>query len=180
MLLTMRIKTLFNMKEIWRNIEGYRNLYKVSNYGRVKSLGNKKNRKEKIISLLKTEKGYLVAPLSKNGKSKRFKVHRLVAIHFIPNPENKPEVNHIEGIKDDNRSWMLEWCTEEENEIHAKKLGLFMTNAKLTAEQVLEIKSSKEKAKTICIKYNVSLGIIYNVRKGLTYRSYDNQFKGVQ
>lgn len=163
------------MKEIWRSIEGYRNLYKVSNHGRVKSLGNKKTRKEKILSFLKTEKGYLVVGLSKNGKSNRFKVHRLVATAFIPNPENKPEVNHVKGIKSDNRAWTLEWCTEEENEIHAKKHGLFMTNAKLTVEQVLDIKSSKEKAKTICLKYNVSIGTIYGVRKGATYKSYSNQ-----
>lgn len=102
------------MTEIWKDIEGYEGLYQVSNLGRVKSLNYNKTRKEKILSC-GDKNGYLFVVLCKNGKHKQFQVHRLVAQEFVPNPENKPYVDHINTIKNDNRVENIRWCTHKEN-----------------------------------------------------------------
>lgn len=72
----------------------------------------------------KNNKGYYIANLFKDGKYHRFLLHRLVAIEFVPNPNNKPEVNHINGDKECCAAWNLEWCTRQENNLHAAKTGL--------------------------------------------------------
>lgn len=100
--------------EKWKEIEGYTD-YMVSNLGNVKSLGNDKTRKEKILTKQKTTKGYLMVSLSKNGKQKIFKIHRLVAQAFIPNPNNLPQVNHKDENKTNNCVENLEWCSAEYN-----------------------------------------------------------------
>ena len=102
-------------EEIWRDIEGYEGLYQVSNMGRVKSLGNDKNRKEKILKPGMNNYGYLQVGLHKEGKRKIFQVHRLVAQAFIPNPEELPEINHKTEIKTDNRAEFIEWCDHRYN-----------------------------------------------------------------
>ena len=106
------------MEEIWRDIKGYEGLYQVS------SLGSIKNIEKNIYSKLYKQIGYLGVDLTKNKIKKRHLVHRLVAKAFIPNVENKAQVNHINGLKDDNRVGNLEWCTARENNIHAIKTGL--------------------------------------------------------
>ena len=91
----------------------------------VKTKGNSKRLiKERIINPFVSKYGYLIVGLSKNGEEKKYPVHRLVAEAFIPNPENKPEVNHKFGIKLDNRASQLEWNTRSENEQHAYNTGL--------------------------------------------------------
>lgn len=100
--------------EIWKKIEGYEN-YEVSNEGRVRSLGNDKTRKTKILRPSDNGWGYLHVNLFKNGKSKKFKVHRLVATAFVPNMFNLDEVNHINEVKTDNRAENLMWCDGKEN-----------------------------------------------------------------
>ena len=106
--------------EIWKDIQEYEGLYQISNYGRVKSLrDNKGNYREKIIKSRPSKNGYIIINLSKNGKAKTFKIHRLVSIHFIPNPENKPQVNHKDGNKLNNSVSNLEWVTASENSLHA-------------------------------------------------------------
>lgn len=114
--------------EEWRKIKGYDN-YLISNLGRVKSLKREEKlgnnvfiREEKIMRLKKHRDGYLCISLSKNGEPKMFQVHRLVAKEFIPNPENKPQVNHINAIRYDNNVENLEWCTNSENQIHCRRV----------------------------------------------------------
>lgn len=102
-----------NQEENWGNIEGHEGHYQVSDHGWVKSL---KHGKERILTPGKS-KGYLNVSLW-NGVGKSYLIHRLVAIAFIPNPENKPEVNHKWGNKSDNRAIALEWATHAENILH--------------------------------------------------------------
>lgn len=106
------------MEEIWKDIEDYEG-YQVSNLGRVRSLDRYNSRgywiKGCILKPTMDKKGYLNVGLSKNNQGKTFKVHRLVALHFIPNIENKPEIDHINTIKTDNRAINLRWVTPKEN-----------------------------------------------------------------
>jgi hypothetical protein len=112
--------------EVWKPIKNYEDLYEVSNYGRIKRttfINNQVTKQqEKILKPQKHNKGYLTITLTKNGKQKQKLLHRLVAETFIENPMNKKEVNHINGIKTDNRVENLEWVTKEENMQHAFKI----------------------------------------------------------
>lgn len=117
--------------EIWKEIKGYEGMFAVSNLGRVKSLARRVsnhtgfiNKPERILKPIKDIKGYLRVYLSKNNKNKFTPIHRLVSFAFIPNPENKPQVNHIDGNKQNNHVENLEWCTNRENSIHAIRMGL--------------------------------------------------------
>ena len=115
------------MEEIWKDVSGYEGYYQVSNLGRVKSLdrwityrdGRKYFYRSKIKSQAKYRGGYLFVSLKVNRHQFSAKVHRLVAQAFIPNPENKPQVNHKNGIRTDNRVENLEWVTCSENHLHA-------------------------------------------------------------
>lgn len=107
--------------EIWKDIKGYEGLYKVSNFGRIKSFYHNK---EKILILGSNSSGYAIVGLWKNGTEKFYSVHRIVAIHFIPNCQNKFEVNHIDGNKKNNNVENLEWVSKSENMKHAVNTGL--------------------------------------------------------
>lgn len=100
---------------IWKDVKEYEGLYQISDEGQVKSLGNNKSRKEKILKPTKNRDGYLQVPLCKNGKRKTIKIHRLVAEAFISNPDNLPEVNHKDENKINNCVENLEWCDRKYN-----------------------------------------------------------------
>lgn len=102
--------------EEWRDIVGYEGLYQISSLGRIKRLVSPKCKKERLLAITKDLKhDYCRVMLSKENKARRFLIHRLLAEHFIPNPENKPCIDHINGIRDDNRLENLRWCTHLEN-----------------------------------------------------------------
>lgn len=103
------------MIEEWKDIEGYEGLYQISNQGRVKSLNYNHTGKEKILKYGKRPNGYLKTTLIKNGIRKDIYIHRLVAQTFIPNPDDKPCVDHIDTNPLNNKSENLRWCTQKEN-----------------------------------------------------------------
>lgn len=109
--------------EIWKAIVGYEMLYEVSSFGRIKSLPrryrNYQRKSNKILHQAIGSHGYPMVTLVKNGKEVKRTVHSLVAEAFLPNPENKPQINHKWGIKTDNRVSELEWVTFSENSKHS-------------------------------------------------------------
>ena len=124
-----------NLIEEWRDIEGYEGYYQISNKGRVKSLPRKRMNgkgsyymtKTRILKHSMTTTGYKKVELTKNGKRKSKRIHRLIAKAFIPKVEGKPDINHIDGNPLNNEIQNLEWCTQRENVLHALEIGLRKT-----------------------------------------------------
>ena len=121
----------------------YKDFY-ISNYGDV--IGKRGN----VLKNIKKKDGYLAVNIYIDGVRKQMKIHRLVALSHILNPENKPQVNHTNGIKTDNRVENLEWCSPSENSIHAYKNGLINSGethsmSKLNRSEVEKLKKRKLK-----------------------------------
>lgn len=132
------------MEEIWKPIE-FAEGYLISNFGRVRSLHKGQDR---ILKLSHTKDGYVKCGICIHGSPCRFRVNRLVAEAFIPNPDNKPTVNHLDGNKDNNRADNLEWATLSEQMYHAYERGLKKpiqgtshTSSKLSEDDVRYIRS---------------------------------------
>ena len=144
------------MEEIWKDIEGYEGRYQVSNLGRVRSLDRlvpaacALSKGKQVVNYLRKGKiltdhwagpkgcKYKYVGLSKYDKPKYFRVHRLVACAFIPNPDNLPEVNHIDEDKSNNRADNLEWVTRIQNEHHGTKIKRSVQNRDLKAVEALD------------------------------------------
>ena len=167
--------------ELWRDIENYEGLYKVSNFGRVKSFHFGR---EKLLKAGVSNTGYVNVSLTKNKTKKNFNVHVLVAKAFIPNPDGKREVNHIDGDKLNNCVDNLEWVTGSENTRHAIqngqmkiKKGSQCYQAKLTDEQVRYIRENYTAhhhefgEKALAKKFNVSSSTICDI---ISWRTYKN------
>lgn len=182
--------------EIWKDIEGYEGLYQVSSLGRVKSIQRSVIReynksgvsqiKEKILKPFINNTGYYAISLSKNSKLTPHHIHRLVAVTFIPNPENKAQVNHIgknaEGKIDqlDNRAISLEWATPKENINHAWQNGL-CENVRNSAKKIVIARNSRKVFDAINkITYNsvkeaaISIGINPDNLSGMLRGDYPN------
>jgi hypothetical protein len=147
--------------EVWKSVVGLEGYYQVSNLGQVRSVDRTVNHKGAIRQKVRSYKGQLLTPrqlrgyvrvcVTKEGRSWNKQVHRLVAIAFIPNPENKPQVNHIDGVKSNNNVENLEWATSQENCVHAHEAGLRTgrkgvenSQARLTPEIVRKIRELRK------------------------------------
>lgn len=184
------------MKEEWRDIAGYEGYYQVSNYGRIKGLtrqvkanksGGIKTIPEKQMKLTTTKdarnpdkNGYVFVNL-RNGKGRTHPVHRLMADAFIANPDNLPEVNHIDGNKTNNMITNLEWCTYSYNNQHAldnnlrKPRGCRVIQYDLQGNYIKEYRSVTEAA-----RYNkIERGSISHCLNGRqeTYKGYIWKYK---
>lgn len=169
------------MEEIWKDINGYRGLYQVSNLGRVRSLPRVIKRpigtcmtKERILKTFQLKGGYVNVMLRINGRSVNHNVHRLVAETFIPNINpNYDCINHIDGKKINNRVDNLEWCNHSINCLHSYEKGMSRKDGKLSSEQVLDVRKrllNGERVTDIANSLNVRKNIISDIKCNRTYR----------
>lgn len=177
-------------KEFWKVIEDFPN-YLISNKGNVKTVKTLENR-----ILFTKDDGYVSCTFTLNGKSYYKYVHRLVAEAFVSNPNNKGQVNHKNGIKNDNSVENLEWVTPSENIRHAIETGLLkykkkeeeiknrkfvqgekVHNSKATVEQVIEIRvlyeTGEYKQSELAERFDLSYNIIYDIVNRNTYKHID-------
>jgi hypothetical protein len=165
----------------WRPVRGWEGLYEVSDIGEVRSM-----RRSLVMTLGRTAKGYLTVGFSDlvHGRQKTNRVHRLVAVAFIPNPDNLPEVNHLDGVKDHNHVDNLEWTTPRGNHKHAWGLGLrtrehlpilrgaLSTSAVLTEAVVAEARAAHRAGaslKSLARRFGVHRRTITHAVRGLTW-----------
>lgn len=158
--------------EIWKDVDELEGILQVSNLGNLRTLdrlitdknGREKKLEGKILKQSTTKQGYKTICFRFDGIKKNHRVHRLVALAFIPNPKNKPSVNHIDGNKTNNNLTNLEWCTNSENMKHAFSIGLknpsnpnksgkiqgaLHGKSKLTEEDVLLMRTEYKNGKTL-------------------------------
>lgn len=134
-------------------IETFNN-YAISNFGRIKNVKN-----GKILTPITNKQGYLEYTFCQNKIKKTFRIHRLVALYFIENPQNKPYVNHIDGDKTNNNVDNLEWCTAKENDEHARITGLKAQEKPILAINIIT-------GEQICFKSVRECGGILGINAG--------------
>lgn len=143
------------MRVIWQDIEGYEGKYQIGSNGQVKSLKRYRVPKDRILKT-SLDKGYVMVDLGSKEEKVRFLVHRLVAVAFVPNPENKPEVNHLNGDRSDCSVGNVVWATYEENQLHKitvlnrKKRGVYKSKLRWNAQirfktKIYDLGNYKEK-----------------------------------
>ena len=176
--------------EIWKDVIGYEGLYQVSNLGNVRGLdrkvngkyGNIANRYGRVLVPSKKKTGYLGVTFSIEKEKKYYSIHRLVAITFLPNPKNKPQVNHKDGDKANNKLSNLEWVTQSENGLHAYKNGLCprlaggnARNRKLSEKPVKEIRHyylvKKYSIKELACKYFIGISTVHQIINYKTWKT---------
>lgn len=193
------------MKEVWKDIKGYEGLYQISNLGRVKSVervitcknGMKHKVKEKIKKQILQNTGYYGVNLSKESKPDLKLIHRLIMEAFVPNPDNHPYVNHIDGDKTNNSLDNLEWCTPSQNNKHAWSTGLrkVTQNIRDNCSKISKLKTGKRlhshDRKVLCIttgeifdspvdaenKYGIRNGYVGKVARGYQKTTKGMKFK---
>ncbi len=176
------------MKEVWKEITGYKGSYSVSNLGRVRSefriierLRNNKINflpiRERILKQRITKHGYCAIKLSKDGKHKNYLVHVLVCAEFIGLKPTKSDVNHIDCVKTNNNLDNLEYCTRSENIIHAYANGLRpfkggsnSWNSQLTEKEAIEIYNDTNSQSIIAKKYGVSKSTVKHIKKKRSWK----------
>ena len=163
------------MKEVFEDLKGYEDTYQISEFGRIFSkrrlVGNKIIFGRELEPQL-TSDGYLKVTLSKDGTSKRFYVHRLVAMQFIDNINNLEQINHIDGNKLNNNVTNLEWCTKEENQNHAVRTNLMQHGEDRPSAKLKGIM----KASDIANKYGVSKNTINCILRGSKWKYLYKQY----
>lgn len=175
------------MMETWKDIKDYEGYYQVSDFGNIRSLertvhhscGGTRLFKSRRLDPTIDSYGYEKVTLSKKGVAKKHSVHRLVAQAFLKDSNDKPQINHIDGIKTNNNAVNLEYCTSSANIKHAYELGLMKPTspekasyAKLKNKDVQLIRCWLKqgfKHKDIACKFNVTLASISNIRTGRTW-----------
>ncbi|ANY29309.1 putative HNH endonuclease [Bacillus phage PK16] len=160
-----------SLKELVKNGDNY----EVSNFGNVRNSITKK-----VLRPYGDGNGYLRVCLAEKYTKKNHRVHRLVALAFLPNPDNKKVVNHKDGNKHHNNVTNIEWCTHSENTVHALDTGLkgvpvgkSLPQSKLTDSDVVCIRQlikSGEPAKSIASRFNVGKDAIYSIKNGRTWK----------
>lgn len=176
--------------EEWKDIKGYEGFYQVSSFGNVRSLDRKiiRDDKQDFKNKVWTYKGQILKPflgskkwypsysLIKNNKHDTRQVHRLVAVAFLDNPQNKPCVNHKDGVKTNNNVVNLEWCTYKENTQHALKNGLTpqRPRQKTSDEQIIEIRKRYATGNftelLLASEYGISFQAISRIVLNQTYK----------
>lgn len=161
--------------EIYKDVIGYEGLYKVSNYGNIISVARHRRKESKVLKQCLLRTGYYCIDLCNNGVIKKHLVHRLVANAFLDNHLNKEQVNHINGIKNDNKLENLEWCTRSENQLHSIKTGLRSakgeknSQSKLNELQVMDIFNRKQTYSIIANEYNISISTVSDIKRGYSW-----------
>jgi hypothetical protein len=173
---------------MWRDVEQYEGLYRVSDTGDVLSVartaksayGSTRPIRERLLKLTKNSGGYLKISLHKEGKAKEWRVHVLVAKAFVPNPDKFPQVNHIDGNKLNNRATNLEWSTQRHNTIHAYNHGLILPShgtshwsAKLTeadVSNVIQLRKDGLRYKTIAERLSIKEWTVRRIIKGKSWK----------
>lgn len=181
--------------QIWMPVKGFEGRYEVSNLGVIRSLvtpdsinGGIHIRKiPRLLCLPKNKNGYVKAPLSKDGKTYHKLAHRIVAEAFLDNPNNKPQVNHINGIKHDNRIENLEWSTCSENIAHSfnscfrkAPSGDECPVSKLSSKDVMAIFNSKKPGTLLAKEYSVHPMTISDIKTGRSWSTVTKKIYSVK
>lgn len=163
------------IQSAWKPVNGYEGRYEISDRGEIRFCFSwARAKKGELKKTSELNGGYTMVLLCSHGSEKGLLVHRLVAQAFIPNPEKKPQVNHKNSVRSDNRVENLEWVTRSENTIHASKKGRLLGTPKLTEFEVRDIKKRFLDGQTLLQVWRVYASVVgkstlCEIRKGRTW-----------